>query len=190
MKNTLPITVSFLFVLIALPASAQIGPDGTGVVNGYQIGPNVNLRNAYLRNANLSGANLSGANLTFANLSGASLRGANLKGADLGSSNISETDFTNAELSGVTSGGIYNLPATLPNDWFVAHYLEDGINYHSGYLVGPGANLDGGSLANCDLSNTDLSGVKLVTTTLTNAKLGGAKYCKTLMPGGVRNDDC
>ena len=40
---------ALLFVLTALPVSAQIGPDGTGVVNGYQIGPDANLSDADLR---------------------------------------------------------------------------------------------------------------------------------------------
>ena len=42
--------LALLFVLTVLPVSAQIGPDGTGVVNGYQIGPD-----ADLIDANLSG---------------------------------------------------------------------------------------------------------------------------------------
>ena len=40
---------ALLFVLTALPVSAEIGPDGTGVVNGYQIGPDANLSDADLR---------------------------------------------------------------------------------------------------------------------------------------------
>ena len=55
---------ALLFVLTVLPVSAQLGPDGTGVVNGYQIGPD-----ADLRFADLSGANLSDADLRDANLS-------------------------------------------------------------------------------------------------------------------------
>ena len=55
---------ALLFVLTALPVSAQIGPDGTGVVNGYQIGPDANLTGANLGDANLSDADLNGADLT------------------------------------------------------------------------------------------------------------------------------
>ena len=53
-----------------------------------------------------------------------------------------------------------------------------------------GANLRDANLSGADLSETDLSDVDLLTTNLTNTKLGGAKYCKTLMPSGERNDDC
>ena len=62
-------------------------------VNGYKIGPGVNLAGADLSESkrfsltpkcvNLSRANLSGANLSRANLSGANLDGANLSGANL-----------------------------------------------------------------------------------------------------------
>jgi hypothetical protein len=41
---------ALFFILTTLPVAAQIGPDGTEVVNGYQIGPG----------ANLSGVNLTG----------------------------------------------------------------------------------------------------------------------------------
>ena len=49
---------ALLFVLTALPVSAEIGPDGTGVVNGYQIGPDANLTGANLSDADLNGADL------------------------------------------------------------------------------------------------------------------------------------
>ena len=66
---------ALFFVLTVLPVSAQIGPDGTGVVNGYQIGPGADLPFANLRGANLRGANLRGADLFAADLRGANLTG-------------------------------------------------------------------------------------------------------------------
>ena len=52
--------ISLLLVLLfsasVIPASAQIGPDGTGVVNGYIIGPNRILAGVDLSDANLEEA--------------------------------------------------------------------------------------------------------------------------------------
>ncbi len=90
---------ALLFVLTALPVSAQIGPDGTGVVNGYQIGPGADLEGANLEFAILDGANLSGANLSGANLSGADLTEAILDGADLRGADPSGADLTGANLT-------------------------------------------------------------------------------------------
>ncbi|MGC6456807.1 MAG: pentapeptide repeat-containing protein [Akkermansiaceae bacterium] len=103
-------TISLLLVLLfsasVVPASAQIGPDGTGVVNGYSIGPNVllfgaNLRGADLYRADLGAANLRGANLFGALLIEADLGAADLSGADLSGANLNKTDLTSANLSGV-----------------------------------------------------------------------------------------
>ena len=62
-------------------------------INGYEIGPYANLRDANLSGADLGGADLRGADLRYANLSGANLRyadlrGANLSGADLGGADL------------------------------------------------------------------------------------------------------
>ena len=105
MKNLLLI----FSVLLSTSLYAQIGADGTGTVNGYNIGPNADLSDANLSGANLSGARLSGADLTsadlsgadlsFANLSDANLSGANLSGADLSVANFAGTDLTGADLS-------------------------------------------------------------------------------------------
>ena len=43
MRNKLLITLSSL-VMLQYNSPAQIGPDGTGTVNGYSIGPDVNLK--------------------------------------------------------------------------------------------------------------------------------------------------
>ena len=154
------------------------------IVNGYLVGPNANLSGA-----NLSGANLIGVYLSGANLSGADLSSANLNNVDLSSANLNQANLTNANLSlanlqeatlggailfganldqsklyflsldgvdlffvdltGVKSVGITGNPV-LPNSWTL-------IN---GYLIGPGANLEGANLDLVDLSIVDLKGVK------------------------------
>ena len=84
---------SLLFlVLLVTTTYAQIGPDGTGTVNGYYIGPGADLSSANLSDANLSGADLSGAILGDANLSGADLFGADLYGT-IWTNIISQSDY-------------------------------------------------------------------------------------------------
>ena len=65
-------------------------------IDGYEIKPGSNLREADLRGANLSEADLRGASLHGANLSEADLIDANLSDADL-----SGADLRQADLSGV-----------------------------------------------------------------------------------------
>ena len=125
MKTTQNILLGLVLIFNSLPAVAQIGPDGTGSVNGYQIGPNVDLMEADLTGADLTGADLTGANLSDANLSNANLSNANLTAADL----------RGANLTGVKSGGITGTPFTLPTGWATGWVLING------YLIGSGANL-------------------------------------------------
>ena len=89
-------TFALLFVLTALPVSAELGPNGTGVVNGYLIGPEVditgaNLSDADLRRANFYVSNINGADLTNATLSDALIAFAHFEGT-----NLQGSDFTGA----------------------------------------------------------------------------------------------
>jgi hypothetical protein len=95
MKNLLLI----FSVLLSTSLYAQIGPDGTGTVNGYSIGPGADLSNADLINANLRGADLTGAYLRDANLERADLRYVNLRGAILEFTNLHSADLSFADLS-------------------------------------------------------------------------------------------
>ena len=104
------------------------------LVNGFIVGPAVNLSGA-----DLTGADLSGINLTHSNLKGADLTGANLTGVDL----------SNADLTGVITGSIIGMPTTLPPSY--------GI--YNGYIVGPGVNLNGADLTNVNLRYFDLTDV-------------------------------
>ena len=173
---------ALLFVLTVLSVSAQIGPDGTGVVNGYQIRPGANLEFANLNNADLSGANLENARLSDARLISANLSGANLSNcqlyrtnfdrADLSEANLygvklAYTRFASCDLSGVTSGRITDagsrsvLPTT---SW----------KLRSGYLFGPGANLSGVNFSNVSFpGSTGLSGLNLTGADLSGANLTG-----------------
>ena len=91
MKNLLLI----FSLLLSSSLFGQIGPDGTGTVNGYFIGPGVDLTFADLSNANLSNANLSGAILMGTDLSGADLSGAILDSAILRDALLTGTIWSN-----------------------------------------------------------------------------------------------
>ena len=141
-------------------------PTGWFVSQGYLVGPSANLSGLNLTGMSfagvtgLSGVNMSNSNLTNVNFSNASLLGFNLSGA-----NLTGTNFTNANLNGVISGSLTSTSApTLPASWTLT----------SGYLIGPGANLSGASLASINLSNRALNTTNFSNATLTNANFSGA----------------
>jgi len=101
MKNLLLI----FSVLLSTSLYAQIGPDGTGTVNGYSIGPGAPLSGANLSDARLIGANLINADLSGALLDSANLSGADLRYADLSFANLTGADLTGADLSGADLTG-------------------------------------------------------------------------------------
>ena len=96
MKNLLLI----FSVLLSTSLFGQIGPDGTGTVNGYSIGPGADLRFADLSGADLSFADLRDARLIGADLIGADLSGANLDNAELFNADLSFADLRDARLIG------------------------------------------------------------------------------------------
>ena len=155
MKNLLLI----FSVLLSTSLYAQIGEDGTGTVNGYNIGPGADLRRANLSNADLSFASLSGADLSNADLSNADLRdaflaeanlyGADLSGADLSFANLEGADLTGADLSGASLSGADLSNADLSNADLRDAFLAEANLY--------GADLSGANLSDADLTFAALS---------------------------------
>jgi len=130
---------------------------------GYLLGPQ----------ANVSQADFSGADLTDADLTGASLENDNLHAATLTGVNL-----TGAVLTGVESGGLTTTPASLPTNW-----VEE-----AGYLIGPGADLDGTNLTGVSLHDSDLGGASFVNADLagddmTSAYTGEADFAGADMTG-------
>jgi len=117
------------------------------------------LRHIYSRFADLGGANLRGANLEGANLKNAILQGSDLEGANLEGANL-----TNAKLTLVSSGKIRGLPREMP------HYYT----IHSGYIIGPGVDLEGANLQGADLRFANLRHAYLREADLRGANLKGA----------------
>ena len=166
-------------------------PDGYKLINGYIIGPGVNLDGANLAGANLAGVNLTDANLNNANLSGANLAGvnlidanlnnANLSGANLAGADFTKADFTKADLIGANLAGADFTKANLNNADLsdaILTGVKSGriegkpknlpVKYKliNGYIIGTGVNFTG-----IDLTDIDLTGIGLNVADLTGFKL-------------------
>jgi uncharacterized protein YjbI with pentapeptide repeats len=139
-------------------------PDGYKLINGYIIGPSVNLYCADLTSADLNGANLTGANLTGADLANANLTGATLTNAILTDADLANSDLTGAKLTGIKSGKIKGNPR-----------LPDGYKLIKGFIIGPNANLNRADLTGVDLTGVDLTDVNLYSADLYHITSGGIK---------------
>ena len=128
-------------------------PNNYKLLNGYIVGPTVNLTNANLKDQDLTGIDLTGANLTNADLTNANLKNATLTRAVITKNTI---------LNGLQSGRITGTPP-----------LPPGYNFKNGYIVGPGVDL-----TKADLTYVDLNNVKL-----TNIRGGGITGEPTLPEG-------
>jgi uncharacterized protein YjbI with pentapeptide repeats len=171
--------------ITGVPASLPDGVLGAAsLVDGYLVGPDVDLNGADLASADLKGVSFQRATLDNADLADADLTGASIDGY-LAGANLSGTNLTDAYMAGVSSGGIIGTPAILPSNWL----LEDG------YLIGPDAqvtqaNLTGVSLAGADLQvinldGANLSGANASDAYLAAARLAGAVLDSIQSDGGV-----
>jgi uncharacterized protein YjbI with pentapeptide repeats len=141
------------------------------VIDGYLVGPNVDL----------SGADLSGADLTGLNVSRSTMNGTKLDGATL---------------QGITGFLIVGSPASLPAGW----HLEGGALFGPGadlsnsYLLAfpEGVDLSHTNLSHASLPNdlrgdnftgADLTGVDLSQSDLTDAVFTGATGSPTIFLG-------
>ena len=94
----------------------------------------------------------------------ANLSFANLLNADLQNTNLEDADLSNAILDGVKSGGILGgKPKSLPNGWFTNK---------GGFLIGPGANLDGSQLNRVSFEDKNITGIDLTSSVLSNIRSG------------------
>ena len=178
MKNLLLI----FSVLLSTSLYAQIGPDGTGTVNGYYIGPGADLSGANLpfadlSNADLSSADLSGAILEFSNLINANLRDANLSGANLRDTILIYSDLSGADLTGANLLDARLIGANLKNADLSGANLPfaDLSNANLSFAI-----LDSALLSGADLRYADLSGADLYGATLTAADLSGTIWSNAI----------
>ena len=154
------------------------------IINGYLVGPGVNLTNAIINSVNLSNIDLTDAILT--GISTYSLSGTPIglplnwkiengyligPGANLAGINMNGVALSHCILYNVTSGGIKGIPLNLPTDW--------SMSTIGGYLLGPGANL-----TNISFANFNLSGVNLTNAILTGVTSGGITGTPLALPSG------
>ncbi len=179
MKNLLLV----FSVLLSSSLCGQIGPDGTGTVNGVYIGPNTDLSGADLTDADLTDADLTGADLTGADLTGAVLSG--VIGVNItGSPTLPEdyqmvngyiigprVNLSNADLSGANLAGISASRANFTDANFTGADLS-GINLMRANLTR--ANFTSVLLIDAKLNMANLSDAQFVQSTLTNANLTSA----------------
>jgi len=132
-------------------------PTGYSKINGYIVGPGVNLTNANLANQNLGSLSLNGTILT---------------GASLGGANLSANTLT-----GVITGSLTSTP-TLPTNFSVTggYIVGPGANLTN-------ADLGTANLSNVNLTGATLAGTILTNTTLTNIK-SGSVVGNPLLPTG------
>ena len=88
---------------------------------------------------------------------------------------LNGADLTNANLTGVSSGGIVGSPFTLPANWQLT----------SGYLIGPQANLTAAALTGATLSGATLTGATLTSANLHQALLPSAMPSLPVVNGAV-----
>ena len=114
------------------------------------------------------GTNLFALDFTGSDLSNLSLVNADMRQAIMKNVNLQGADLTGALLAGVRSGGISGVPSMLPRNWSL-------IN---GYLIGPGANIEG-----AELSGQNLDNLKLSNANLAKANLTGSSFRNTDLSG-------
>lgn len=124
-----------------------------------------NLSGVDLSGANLSRAQMYEANLTGANLASTDFTAANLENVNLASVNATSVNLATANLTGLASGGVVGVPASLPSGWRLTN----------GFFVGSGADLTSASVGQVDLSGMTLTSATLTGTFLDTANLSGLK---------------
>jgi uncharacterized protein YjbI with pentapeptide repeats len=174
-------------------------PSGWKMFKGQLIGAGANLTDAILTGMNLDGVSLGETTLvrvTSGGITGtpsalpdkwkliggyligreANLKNANLANQNLAGVTLSFADMTGANLTNVSSGGIDGIASELPAFWTVV----------SGYLFGPGANLQGADLSNAELFDLNINGVDLSGTSLLQLKSARLTGTPSGLPAGWR----
>jgi hypothetical protein len=172
-KNIITPIVALVAVALCSPAPAQIDPEaGTGVVNGYRIGPGVDLTFVNFSKVNLSRVNLTNADLTQSTFHGCNFTGANLSRADLSGTVFRQCQFENANLSRTRTGRLYLLA---PERWI--------------YTLFEGCRFRATDFSNADMWRADFAGisrqVRDPVNFVPNLHLGTANFLETNLRGAL-----
>ena len=146
-------------------------------LDGPEVGPNAELREANLVGADLSGADLTFSDLTNARLDGANLAGANLGGADLTNASLDGANLAGLNLSGACLAGVkLNDEAIREVSFFMADLREVEFVSRKAEGYGYRAVLNGVDFTEANLENVDLSLCYLLGPKLTRANFRGASF--------------
>lgn len=162
------------------------------IINGFIVGPYLNLANANLSKQNLNDMNLIGTNMTGADLSGSTfdnVSSGDIKGIPNLSTNaklingyliasgslVSHSDLSGGDLSGVdlnetllTNTNFYNVRSrNITGD----PILSPSYDVRNGYLLGPYVDMSGVDLSGVDINGLSLYGANLSGTDLRYARL-------------------
>jgi uncharacterized protein YjbI with pentapeptide repeats len=180
--------MKYLILIFALFLNAllngQLNSDGTGTVNGYYIGPNVDLSYADLENLNLDGANLKDANLTRANLKNAILSNADLTDTNLFFADLTDADLSNANLTDANLFYADFLRSNLTGanltraNLFYTDFISSNLN---------SANFKEAIINNTDFTNSDLSYADLSDTSTSEGNFSGTTQTGTIFPQTTTN---
>ena len=154
------------------------------MINGFLIGPSVNLWNEDLSGMNLTNVNLWGAQLSGANFSNANLTNANLSFGLTQATNFSNATMTKVNFNGTVMTGA-NLTGTSLSTARVGSQLRSGnvtgtpalpagFVWRNGHMVGANMNLWQANLSGQDLSGLNLTNVRAYEANFSNANLNGA----------------
>ena len=162
-------------------------PENYLLLNGYIIGPDVDLTNADLRNINFVGVSIENAILTGIKSvdiigkpllpKGYTLLNRNilgpavdLTGADLQYTDLNNIDLNSSILANVKSKNIQGIPI-LPQDYKLVN----------GYIIGPYVNLNGIDLRDIDLTNSNLKGAVFEKSDFTNVNFTNVNLVNTTL---------
>ena len=190
-------------IVFGEPPESNLGNNfayGYAFLNGYIVGPGVDLSGANFAGAFVSSVDVSGANLTnavFTSITSRYVYGTpsaitrgykvtaghiigprlNMTGYDFTNGDFSGADITSSVLTGAiftntSSGNVSGSSGTL----FTTTTIPTNVKYQlsNGYIVGPSVNL-----SNSDLSGVDIVGINLTGATLVNSKSGNVVHGPT-----------
>jgi uncharacterized protein YjbI with pentapeptide repeats len=173
-------------------------PPGYRLVQGFLLGPGVNLSAADLSGFVLKGINLSGADLRGTRLVGSILTDANLSHADLRQADFSDATTTRTNLSGANFAGA-NMTArnfqevklgsgTITGPASESRWAPGSYKWVNGYLLGPGVVVEGADLVGANLRKMNLSGGVFTGTNFSSANLQLANLSNSVWDGANFTD--
>jgi uncharacterized protein YjbI with pentapeptide repeats len=155
-------------------SASTVLPDASyAFLNGFIVGPRINLSSK-----NVSGVKFSTSTVGGFTLSGSLFVNANLTTADFSGIILDGVNFTGATFQNTSSR---NIPQPTVPPVFTSGESA-GYVIRNGYIIGANVDMSFTNLTDVDLSNTVLTGVNLSGSTLTNVRSGGISVLSTSQP--------